>query len=38
MTLIVAFCMEAVRLSKYEDRQVSAKESEKIYIWLCHVF
>ena len=29
MTLIVAFCMEAVRLSKYEDRLAFAKESEK---------
>lgn len=38
MTLIVAICMEAVRLSKYEDRLVSAKESEKIYIWHCYVF
>ncbi len=29
--------METVHLSKYEDRLVSAKESEKIYIWHCHV-
>jgi hypothetical protein len=38
MTLIVAFCMEAVRLPKHKGRLASAKESEKIYIWLCHVF